>query len=313
MPRTKMNRNPTNKRVRRDSADLEEFLRDFDIEVEHSITLLQSQFRQTLKQIDIKIQNIKNQLPQNILCMKLGDLMNGEPMDTDENVLQKIISNLDETVKQTISKGDEGYSTEEHSIGSKSSIDSNNHGNISTIAPLPKIQTKRRSKSAVGLKETASLQASQTPGPRALMSTSKLRTPLFIQQHPSSTHMSRTKQRTPMVGRPKAASVDRYQMITPKANPNNPFSVLRHARIGEAVFSITGSPIVPTNVCELTANVNIPYADGVISIRPTYIDPTNIDPSFMQKIDESTINHLRTLKANLDLIMAKADGKFFKK
>lgn len=32
MPRTKMNRNPTNKRVRRDSADLEEFLRDFDIE-----------------------------------------------------------------------------------------------------------------------------------------------------------------------------------------------------------------------------------------------------------------------------------------
>lgn len=56
----------------------------------------------------------------------------------------------------------------------------------------------------------------------------------------------RTKQRTPMVGRPKAASVDRYQMITPKANPNNPFSILRHARIGEAVFSITGSPIVPT-------------------------------------------------------------------
>ncbi|CAO1383032.1 unnamed protein product [Diamesa hyperborea] len=309
MPRTKMNRNPATKRVRQVSVDIDEFLRDFDIEVENSVTILQSQCRQSIKQIDIFIKNLKKQLPESILGMKLCDLLNGDAMDTDEVMMEKSMNHLDVTVKQTISKGDE----EEHSIGNKSSIDANNLGNISILAPLPKIQTKRRSKSACGLKESASLQTSHTPGPRALMSASKLKTPLFIQQHPSSTHMSRTKQRTPMVGRPKAASVDRYQMITPKANPNNPFSVLRHARIGEAVFSITGSPIVPTNVCELTANVNIPYADGVISIRPTYIDPTNIDPSFMQKIDESTINHLRTLKANLDLIMAKADGKFFKK
>ncbi|CAO1408447.1 unnamed protein product [Diamesa serratosioi] len=312
MPRTKMNRKPTNKRVRRDSADLEEFLRDFDIEVENSITLLQSQSRHAIKQIDTNIQDLKK-LYSNILNVKLGDLIKGEPMETDEAVIQKTMSNLDVTVKQTVSKGDEGYSTEEHSINSKTSMDDNNYGNISILGPLPKIQTKRRSKSAIGMKECVNLQTSNTPGPRALMSASKLRTPLFLTQTSSSTHMSRSKQRTPIVGRPKAASVDRYQMITPKANPNNPFSILRHARIGEAVFSITGSPIVPTNVCELTANVNIPYADGVISIRPTYIDPTNIDPSFMQKIDESTINHLRTLKANLDLIMAKADGKFFKK
>ena len=90
-----------------------------------------------------------------------------------------------------INPHNKGYLTEEHSIGSKSSLDANNHGNISILAPLPKIQTKRRSKSAVGMKESASLQTSHTPGPRALMSASKLRTPLFIQQHPSSTHMSR--------------------------------------------------------------------------------------------------------------------------
>ena len=78
--------------------------------VENSITLLQSQFRQVLKQIDIKIQNIRNQLPENVLSMKLRDLMSGEPMDTDDVVLQKTMNNLDVTVKQTISKGDEGKS-----------------------------------------------------------------------------------------------------------------------------------------------------------------------------------------------------------
>lgn len=32
MPRTKMNRNPATKRVRQVSVDIDEFLRDFDIE-----------------------------------------------------------------------------------------------------------------------------------------------------------------------------------------------------------------------------------------------------------------------------------------
>lgn len=70
-------------------------------------------------------------------------------------------------------------------------MDAGYQGNISILAPLPKIQTKRRSKSAVGLKDYTGLQTSHTPGPRALMSASKLRTPLFVQQIPSSTHMSR--------------------------------------------------------------------------------------------------------------------------
>lgn len=39
MPRTKMNRNPTSKRLRRDSAELEEYLRDYDIEGNLSINV----------------------------------------------------------------------------------------------------------------------------------------------------------------------------------------------------------------------------------------------------------------------------------
>lgn len=98
-----------------------------------------------------------------------------------------------------------------------------------------KIQAlRRRSKSASNLPSTA------TPGPRAMMSAVKGKTPLTQQ------HASRSKFRTPMTGlsRQKAMSADRIGTITPKVNPSNPISLMRHARAGEVVFSVTGSPIV---------------------------------------------------------------------
>lgn len=61
---------------------------------------------------------------------------------------------------------------------------------------------------------------------------------------------------------------------------------------------------------ESTANVNIPVRDGILSIRPEYMDPSSIDPSIMHKIDPQTFKHLRTLKANLDVIMAGFNNKF---
>lgn len=109
---------------------------------------------------------------------------------------------------------------------------------MSIVGPLKKLKSRRRSRSVSGL-------MSATPGPRTMMSAAKGRTPLAQSQqlHQPVPHSSRSKYRTPMSGaiRQKAASADR---ITPKVNPANPFSMLRHARAGEAVFSVTGSPIV---------------------------------------------------------------------
>ena len=84
------------------------------------------------------------------------------------------------------------------------------------------------------------------PGPRTMMSAAKGRTPIV--QHQPAQHESRSKYRTPLSNftRQKAASADRIATIIPKANPSHPFSMLRHARAGEAVFSLTGSPIVPS-------------------------------------------------------------------
>lgn len=56
---------------------------------------------------------------------------------------------------------------------------------------------------------------------------------------------NRNKYRTPMQNRPQASSVDRiFGLITPKVQPNMPLAILRRARVGETVFSVTGSPVI---------------------------------------------------------------------
>lgn len=109
--------------------------------------------------------------------------------------------------------------------------------NVSIVGSLKTVKTRRRSQSASN--------AAITPGPRTMMSAAKGRTP--VPQQLPVPHASRTKYRTPLsTMRQKAVSADRINTITPKVNPLNPMSMLRHARAGEAVFSLTGSPIVPS-------------------------------------------------------------------
>lgn len=57
-------------------------------------------------------------------------------------------------------------------------------------------------------------------------------------------------------------------------------------------------------IVEYTANINIPVADGIISIRPELMDSSVLDNSLIKKIDPKEIQHLRTLKSNLDILMA---------
>ncbi len=120
-------------------------------------------------------------------------------------------------------------------------MDSNNGdiANISTIGTLKTFKSRRRSQSASGL------PAHSTPGPRALM---KMKTPNVkssAMKEPS-THMSRLKQRTPLVQKnhQRAVSADSIPTIIPKQNPKAPVKFLRHTKPGEVVFSITGSPVV---------------------------------------------------------------------
>jgi Borealin len=125
------------------------------------------------------------------------------------------------------------------------------------------------------------------------------------------THASRSKVRTPlMINRhPKSNSSDRaYNVITPKVQPNTPLMIMRHARVGEQIFSLSGSPVVTSRFGENTANVNIPMEDDILSIRP--IEMANVDPSMLERLKPETFEHLKRLKRNLDVIMRVAEEKW---
>jgi len=289
MPRTKVNRHVgNNKRVRENTAEMEEILRNFEIEAENSIQMLQSQHNQNLRLIDEKFEQLMASVPPRILSMKIKDVMKLE--NFNDIIIDEKMGNLNVTVKESAQKNDE-----EEMSRMTSGSESGAKPNVSVLGSLKSLKSRRRSKSV------SCLTSAITPGPRHMMSAAKGRTPLA--QHPVP-HTSRSKYRTPITSSMrKAVSADRITTITPKVNPSFPFSMMRHARAGEAVFSVTGSPIVASNVVEQTANVNIPIADGILSIRPQAMDPMSFDPSLVNQIDQSTYSSLKTLKKNLDIVI----------
>ena len=125
MPRTKINRNnANNKRLRENTADLEEILRDYDIEckkilfefhsvflnsspsVENSIAMLQSEHNKGMRDFDLKIEEIKQSIPVHILSMKLCDVLNLKSFN--DNCIEEMMTNLNVTIKETVQKADEG-------------------------------------------------------------------------------------------------------------------------------------------------------------------------------------------------------------
>jgi Borealin len=104
-----------------------------------------------------------------------------------------------------------------------------------------------------------------------------------------------------MLNHIKSASADRMGTITPKVQPYHPMAMLRHAKAGEAIFSLSGSPVVTSSITEETANVNIPILNGVLSIRPTEMQ--SVDAQFVSRLDNNTISQLQQLKDNLDMIL----------
>lgn len=49
------------------------------------------------------------------------------------------------------------------------------------------------------------------------------------------------------------------------------------------------------------ANLNIPLADGIICIQPS--NDGTVDPALLSRIDNNTLDQLRQLQENLEIIM----------
>lgn len=116
--------------------------------------------------------------------------------------------------------------------------------------------------------------------------------------------VSRSKYRTPS-GRTKAASADRIGSITPKFQMGTPTAILRYARMGETLVSATGSPVAGLPSFSDQANIAIPLADGVLSVRATSMG--DFDRNLLHRIDPSTLSQLKKLQDNLNMVIRNMD------
>ncbi|XP_062554718.1 borealin-like isoform X2 [Armigeres subalbatus] len=299
MTRTKTRRLVSQKRGSADERTrIENKMRDFEVNVECELANLELKFRDEMDRVQRLVDGLKTRIPKKFLCMTIDQIReyNEEADKIDASfygdrtaALANLSIMLEKSVRKK-SKDDEESENDRLSTMSSTS---------KRMGPLMSAKFRRRSKST-GAVNTST--ASKT----LFHSTSMVDRSVLGKTLGSSMtvkdRMSRAKIRTPMTNARKAISVDRiYSAITPKVQPNAALALIRHARLGEPVYSITGSPVITSNILEATANVNIPIANGMLSIRPTEMD--SVDPTLVRKIDPNVLSELKQLQDNLNVIM----------
>jgi len=81
-------------------------------------------------------------------------------------------------------------------------------------------------------------------------------------------------------------------------------SFVRWPRAGEQVLSKAGSPLAVQTQPDRCADVHIPTRNGVITVKPHKIN--SVKREVLMQLDENTLNQVKTLNANLGLIVDMA-------
>lgn len=322
MVRTKSTRHGFSKRDRNSYQEekINAKLRDFDVLADSLLNNLESMMTDKIEELTLMFKTEKNRVPKRVLQMRMGDLrllgvstfddldkMNHEPCDAMSSMGSSQLSSQSFDIaskgEQKQSRADEGYLTEDSASSNMNADPLQFSAKVRTYGPLASaMKNRRRSKSASSNATPLKLQSSLLFGIKSKKTFGGT----------DSKRLSRTKFRTPGPNRLQAVSADRgLSMITPKVHPNTPMAMLRHARLGESIYSITGSPVISAVMVEGTANVNIPIVNGMLSIRPTEME--SIDTGLLQRINSDTLEHLKKLQLNLNKIMQVAEGNNFKK
>ncbi|XP_063542158.1 uncharacterized protein LOC134750853 [Cydia strobilella] len=106
-----------------------------------------------------------------------------------------------------------------------------------------------------------------------------------------------------------------YPDITPKVAPQTPLTLLRHARHGEMLISMSGSPVMPPAGAISThskAHVNFMLNDGtMLSLQPNQLRESQafIPSSLM---DANVLNQLKILEDNLAIVVKMGQNGFKK-
>ncbi|XP_061511080.1 borealin isoform X2 [Anopheles gambiae] len=315
MVRTKVSRAATKRGQNSSDSKLyiEMKLRDFDVISDCHLTNIELKFQNDMDRLNRAFEVMRSRIPKNLLTLTMGELRAlqkaTEELNTSPQLNQTVSANMSALLEKSCRK--KSKDDEESEQGDTYRMGSLKPSSKARFGPLMSARTRRRSKSTSAiatptvnrtlfLPQSAMAGRLQQPGStvKALTATAVAPPP------PGSERTSRSKLKSSLAtNRPKAISADRgYGVITPKVQPYAALAMIRHAKQGESVFSLTGSPVVTANMLESSANVNIPVSNGMIAIRPTELDV--IDESLIRKIDPNVLMELKQLQTNLDKIMS---------
>ncbi|EDV32994.1 uncharacterized protein Dana_GF22049 [Drosophila ananassae] len=120
-----------------------------------------------------------------------------------------------------------------------------------------------------------------------------------------SLSIGRLRLRTPRTQsqRDQAQSVDRMKTRS-RTMKDISMTFQRWPRPGERVLSTSGSPLAVQAHAELHADVHIPTRKGVITVKPHKIK--NIEREVLMEMDQNTLNQVKTLNDNLEMIVDMA-------
>lgn len=297
MPRTKLKKTTTNKRNRNSTAEdaTAAACAELERELEQGLDDFKLSHQQKWDQIRNHIKNIRSKLSDEVLSMtmnEMDDLLqnhavknyaqaqgfqsrhNNPLLNITNTTMNSILCN---SVRKT-SRTDDGDSA--RSDVSRS---------VRPMGPFQSAKAKSRNRS----------QSANTLSTNILTKASQIR------QTPRE---SRSRFRTPQAQRIQTMSADRsIGPVTPKVQHGQKVAMLRYAKQGETVISLGGSPVVASSVITDRANINIPLAHGIFSIQPSA--GGTVDPAMVSQFDRATIEQLRQLQDNLNLILDVASGR----
>ncbi|XP_049295136.1 borealin-like isoform X2 [Anopheles funestus] len=308
MVRTKVSR-ATTKRAQNSSDSklyIEMKLRDFDVISDCHLTNIELKYQNDMDKLNRAFEVLRSRIPKNLLSLTMGELRAmqkaTEELNTSAPLNQTVSANMSALLEKSCRK--KSKDDEESEQGDTYRVGSMMPSSKARFGPLMSARIRRRSKSTSSI-TTPHVNRSLYTAPQSAK-VGKTQPPIgsaLKSYAPCTERASRSKQKTSLVSRPKAISADRgYGVITPKVQPYAALAMMRHAKQGESVFSITGSPVVTANMLEASANVNIPVLNGMLAIRPTELDV--VDESLLRKIDPNVLLELKQLQTNLDKIMS---------
>lgn len=294
MPRTKISKNSKRNRENIEDNKITAAVSKLDTKVANFIVEMELYYFDKASKITHAISSWKQTTPQYILNMTIKDLK-----ETGAKLFSEIPSDQLSCTVQSVYSSDDGYITEASS-NSRSVGNSQNHQK-SMLANKSVRRSKSADNGAQHFLNAPTLTRSTSKNPPLLMPNKARMTPL-------SSHLSRSKFKTPVSTRIKAASADRYGVIRPKFSIEEPIAMLRYANVGETVVSVTGSPVVGASQgLDYRATVNIPIKNGIISLRPTELK--SFDEQLVGKIDSDTLTHLKLLQQNLNYLTQLAENR----